>query len=223
MAFGCGRSECSCAATRARSCATMSRVRARHDDHRRSRRERHAVRECALFSVCSGRSTRSSRRVSRWTPCTWALRRAAIREDADHRSRRRAAGRRVTPQARRSLVAVGLLATSATAPALAWGPVGHRIAGDLAEQTLCPSRANVKSLGGGDPLRPEPGPTRFATSRNGRAFVPWHYMNIADLPPGTGLTERDAAVDKSFIRERAMCWRRSRASARCSPIRRYAR
>ena len=106
-------------------------------------------------------------------------------------------------QARRSLVAVGLLATSATAPALAWGPVGHRIAGDLAEQTLCPSaRANVKSLGGGeslselgawaDQIRDEP---KWKGSR------PWHYMNIADLPPGTGLTEARAAVDK-FVHPR---------------------
>jgi len=106
-------------------------------------------------------------------------------------------------QARRAVVAVGLLATSATSPTLAWGPVGHRIAGDLAEQKLCPSaRANVKSLGGGeslselgawaDQIRDEP---KWKGSR------PWHYVNIADLRRGAGLTEARAAVDK-FVHPR---------------------
>jgi hypothetical protein len=91
-----------------------------------------------------------------------------------------------------------LLATSAPYTALAWGPVGHRIAGDLADQKLCPAaRAEVKSLGAGeslaelgdwaDQIRDEP---RWKSSR------PWHYMNIADLGPGAGLAEARAAIDK---------------------------
>jgi len=105
--------------------------------------------------------------------------------------------------ARRALVAVGLLATSATGPALAWGPAGHRIAGDLAEQRLCPeARTNVKSLGGGesladlglwaDQIRDEP---KWKSSR------PWHYMNVADVPPGSGLAAARTAIDK-FVHPR---------------------
>ena len=96
-----------------------------------------------------------------------------------------------------------MLAISAAGPALAWGPVGHRIAGDLAEQRLCPAaRDNVKSLGGGeslaelgtwaDAIRDEP---KWKSSR------PWHYMNIADLPSGAGLAEARAAIDK-FVHPR---------------------
>jgi hypothetical protein len=98
----------------------------------------------------------------------------------------------------RWLVAVGLLATCATRPALAWGPVGHRIAGDLADQQLCPAaRADAKSLGAGeslaelgtwaDQIRDEP---KWKGSR------PWHYMNIADLGPGAGLPDARAAIDQ---------------------------
>jgi hypothetical protein len=96
------------------------------------------------------------------------------------------------------LVALAMLATFAAGPALGWGPVGHRIAGDLAEQKLCPSaRTKVKSLGGGeslaelgswaDEIRDEP---KWQSSR------PWHYMDLADLPPGAGLAEARAAIDK---------------------------
>ena len=91
-----------------------------------------------------------------------------------------------------------MLAASIAGPALAWGPVGHRIAGDLAELKLCPAaRTNVKSLGGGeslaelgawaDQIRDEP---KWQSSR------PWHYMNIADLPPSAGLAEARAAIDR---------------------------
>jgi hypothetical protein len=83
-------------------------------------------------------------------------------------------------------------------PALAWGPIGHRVAGDLAEQKLCPAaRTKVKSLGGGeslaelgawaDQIRDEP---KWKSSR------PWHYMNIADPPAGAGLAEAREQIDK---------------------------
>jgi hypothetical protein len=88
-------------------------------------------------------------------------------------------------------------------PALAWGPVGHRVAGDLAEQRLCPAaRTNVRSLGGGeslaelglwaDQIRDEP---KWKSSH------PWHYMNVADLPTGAGLAAARAAIDK-FVHPR---------------------
>ena len=96
------------------------------------------------------------------------------------------------------LIVYGVLGASVAGPALAWGPVGHRIAGDLAEPNLCPAaRTKVKSLGGGeslaelgdwaDQIRDEP---QWKSSR------PWHYMDIPDLPPGAGLAEARAAVDK---------------------------
>jgi len=102
-------------------------------------------------------------------------------------------GRRAT-----RLVVVGMLAASIGGPAFAWGPVGHRIAGDLAEEKLCASaRTKVKSLGGGeslgelgawaDQIRDEP---KWQSSR------PWHFLNIADLPAGAGLAEARTAIDR---------------------------
>jgi hypothetical protein len=107
------------------------------------------------------------------------------------------------PRTSLSLVVTAFLATFALTPALAWGPVGHRIAGDLAEQKLCSAaRSQVSSLGGGeslaelsiwaDQIRDEP---RWKSSR------PWHYMNIADLPPGAGLADARSSVDK-FVHPR---------------------
>lgn len=96
------------------------------------------------------------------------------------------------------LVAAGLVATWTADPALAWGPAGHRIAGDLAAQRLCTgARRDVQSLGAGeslaelgawaDQIRDEP---KWKSSR------PWHYLNIADLRPGAGLAEARSAIDK---------------------------
>jgi hypothetical protein len=96
------------------------------------------------------------------------------------------------------LVVFATLATSAVRPALAWGPIGHRVAGDLAERDLCAAaRTQVKSLGAGeslaelgswaDEIRDEP---KWQRSR------PWHYVNIADLPAGAGVAEARSAIDK---------------------------
>ena len=96
------------------------------------------------------------------------------------------------------LVVLGTLVASTAGTALAWGPMGHRIAGDLAEQKLCPAASTkVKSLGGGeslaelgnwaDEIRDEP---QWKSSR------PWHYLDIPDLPPGAGLAEARAAIEK---------------------------
>jgi hypothetical protein len=109
----------------------------------------------------------------------------------------------VTLAQRARFAVVGWLAALALSPALAWGPVGHRIAGDLAEQRLCPAaRTNVKSLGGGeslaelglwaDQIRDEP---KWKGSR------PWHYMNVADVPLGSGIAAARTAIDK-FVHPR---------------------
>jgi hypothetical protein len=72
----------------------------------------------------------------------------------------------------------------------AFGPLGHRIAGLLAEPALCASaREEIAALGGGeslaelglwaDTIRGIPGWERSA---------PWHYMNI-ESPENTGATD----------------------------------
>lgn len=92
---------------------------------------------------------------------------------------------------------LGAVAVALPSPALAWGPLGHRVAGLLAERELCPAaRSEVMTLGGGEPLaelglwadtiRDEPQWKRSA---------PWHYMNVADLRQGAGPTEARAAID----------------------------
>ena len=93
-----------------------------------------------------------------------------------------------------------LLAAVVVAPpgqALAWGPLGHRVVGLLAEPKLCPAAHNqVADLGGGeslaelglwaDTIRDDPQWKRSA---------PWHYMNVADLPRGAGAAAARAAID----------------------------
>jgi hypothetical protein len=95
-------------------------------------------------------------------------------------------------------VVLGMLATLAACPALAWGPVGHRIAGDLAQQRLCPAaRTNVKSLGAGESLAELGGwADQIRDEPEWRNSRPWHYMDLADLPTGAGLAEARAAIDK---------------------------
>jgi hypothetical protein len=86
-----------------------------------------------------------------------------------------------------SVLAVSLLglAVSLSAPALAYGPSGHRIAGALAEPLLCPAAVEeVARISGGrslselgvwaDTIRDEP---------RWRNTGPWHYMNIDDGRP----------------------------------------
>lgn len=72
------------------------------------------------------------------------------------------------------------------APARAWGPDGHRIVGQLAEQALTPAaRTQVQDL-----LAAEPEPTLAGVSnwaddiRKDEAWRytgPWHYLNVPDL------------------------------------------
>jgi hypothetical protein len=95
--------------------------------------------------------------------------------------------RTATPSARSSigLIAVVLLSLTAGRIALAYGPEGHLIAGQLADDLLCErARTEIAVLGDGqdlgelglwaDRIRSDPA---YADS------APWHYMNIADGEP----------------------------------------
>ena len=93
-----------------------------------------------------------------------------------------------------------LLVAAAVLPAevLAFGALGHRAAGVLAERELCAAaRSEVAELGDGqslaelglwaDTIRGDP-----AWERS----VPWHYINFPDLPPGADLAQARAAVKR---------------------------
>lgn len=71
------------------------------------------------------------------------------------------------------------------APALAFGPLGHRIAGALAEPLLCQRAAvAVAELARGESLG-ELGlwADRIRGEERWRHTAPWHYMNIGDDEP----------------------------------------
>jgi hypothetical protein len=99
-----------------------------------------------------------------------------------------------------ALVTSLLAAVAAVLPvdALAFGGLGHRVAGVLAERELCPAaRTEVAELGDGqslgelglwaDTVRDDP-----AWERS----VPWHYINFPDLPPGADLAQARAAIKR---------------------------
>ena len=98
------------------------------------------------------------------------------------------------------LVASLLVAAAAVLPVevLAFGGLGHRVAGVLAERELCPAaRTEVAELADGqslgelglwaDTIRGDP-----AWERS----VPWHYINVPDLPPRAGEAEARAAIKR---------------------------
>jgi hypothetical protein len=68
------------------------------------------------------------------------------------------------------------------APAVAWGPNGHRVAALIAENHLEPgARAEVKLLLGGQTLAEASTWADDAREqRNWRQSAPWHYVNIPD-------------------------------------------
>lgn len=79
-------------------------------------------------------------------------------------------------------IVVVALAALAYVPALAFGPAGHRIAGDLAEPLLCERTAQeIAALTGGERLA-EIGlwADRVRGEDAWRHTGPWHYMNIDD-------------------------------------------
>jgi hypothetical protein len=94
-------------------------------------------------------------------------------------------------------VLLGAAAAVLPAEVLAFGALGHRAAGLLAERKLCPAaRTEVADLGGGQSLA-DLGPWAD-TIRGDPAWdraVPWHYMNFPDLPSGAGLNEARTAID----------------------------
>jgi hypothetical protein len=92
---------------------------------------------------------------------------------------------------------LGVAAVASPCEVLAFGGLGHRAAGILAERELCPAaRSEIAELGDGqslgelglwaDDIRGDP-----AWERS----VPWHYINFPDLPPGAGLAQARAAID----------------------------
>jgi len=78
-----------------------------------------------------------------------------------------------------------MIAVCLQAPALAFGPAGHRIAGEVAASLLCPKvAAEIEALGGGESLA-ELGlwADRIRDEREWQHTGPWHFMNIDDGVP----------------------------------------
>ncbi len=82
------------------------------------------------------------------------------------------------------LVAAATLLLSSTAHA--FGPIGHEIAGALAERALCPeARREIASLGGGRSLAALGlWADRIRSVSKWRHTGPWHYMNVPDPARG---------------------------------------
>ncbi len=108
-----------------------------------------------------------------------------------------------------------ILALASSLPALAWGPVGHRAVGEIAEDRLSPkARQAVRDLLGAeslaeaslwaDEIRSEP---RWQVSS------PWHYVNIPD-GQAYDRTRRDRAGDVIEALERFVAVLRYKASSR---------
>lgn len=113
------------------------------------------------------------------------------------------------------LLAAACLSLYLSASALAWGPVGHRAIGQLAEQRLSVgARQAVRDLLGdeslaeaslwADEIRSEP---RWQVSS------PWHYVNIPD-GQAYDRTRRDPGGDVIEALERFVAVLRYRASSR---------
>ena len=82
-------------------------------------------------------------------------------------------------------LALVLLALVLQAPALAFGPAGHRIAGEVADSLLCSkTAAEIEALVAGESLA-EIGlwADRIRDEAEWRHTGPWHYMNIDDGVP----------------------------------------
>src|SRR5690606_8040631 len=134
-------------------------------------------RGAAAYAAADGREAR--RAVAR------AGTAAVPRRGEARRGRRRALGREVKAMGGagggcRAVLVV--LAALAQGPALAFGPAGHRIAGELAEPLACTRAAEaVAGLTGGERLA---GIGLWADTIRGdeawRHTAPWHYMNIDD-------------------------------------------
>lgn len=98
-------------------------------------------------------------------------------------------------RASRSLCARGLLALAlAAAPAAAWGPIGHRVVGRIAEGHLTPAAAAaVRDLLGPESLaQASTWPDEVRSDPAWRHADPWHYISIDD-----GLTYETAPKNRA--------------------------
>ncbi len=97
------------------------------------------------------------------------------------------------------LAAALLCAAAAMLPAevLAFGALGHRTAGVLAERELCAAgRSEVAELSDGQSLG-ELGlwADRIRGDPAWERSIPWHYINFPDLRPRAGVKQARAAID----------------------------
>src|SRR3546814_19232379 len=85
----------------------------------------------------------------------------------------------------------------------AWGPDGHKIVGELAEQALTPAvHAQIQDLLKDEPAPPLAGVANWAdtirSEENWRFTGPWHHPNLHDLgcnyQPARHCTARKSAV-----------------------------
>jgi hypothetical protein len=91
------------------------------------------------------------------------------------------------------LASMGAAALTPPRAANAFGPLGHRIAGLLAQPALCAAaRTEVAALGGGESLA-ELGiwADVIRDAPEWQRSAPWHYMNVDELANGG---ERDSAA-----------------------------
>lgn len=93
--------------------------------------------------------------------------------------------RRFAKAAPAAALVCGLTAALAWGQALAWGPLGHRVTGDIAERCLSPrAAAAVRELLGVEDLAEASTWADFMRSSDDpfwRAAGPWHYVTV---PPG---------------------------------------
>ena len=118
------------------------------------------------------------------------------------------------PTAALATALLGAAAAVLPAEVLAFGGLGHRTAGLLAERELCPAaRSEVADLGEGkslgelglwaDTIRGDPAWERA---------VPWHYINFPICHPARGSTRREPRSTHSIIFRKATCSPPSRIS-----------
>lgn len=129
------------------------------------------------------------REPSRWRLIKRDRSRGRLEKRVESRARpeervenRGASEKRQCRHRQRAAAGVAVLLVVAAVPALAFGPSGHRIAGELAEPLLCPRAATaVAELSGGESLG-ELGlwADRIRGDERWRHTAPWHYMNIGD-------------------------------------------
>ena len=114
----------------------------------------------------------------------------------------------------RLLVAI-LLCFTSSATALAWGPVGHRAVGQVAEERLgAKTRQAVRDLLGSESLAEASlWADEIRSESKWRVSSPWHYVNIPDGQP-YGRTRRSPDGDVVAALERFVAVLRYDGSSR---------